>query len=112
MVPFARFQFCDDITHNIYLSTMPLFIVMELLPCPPGFIVSGNPSHCLCHPVLTANGIHCMLNHLKGYHSWKSSNIWIKAVDNKLKELLFSKHCSFGYCKPDRKHINLSIPDS
>ena len=89
-----------------------LFIVIELLPCPPGFVVSGNPSHCLCHPVLTTNGIHCMLNHLKGYHSWKLSNIWIQAIDNKHKQLLFSKHCSFGYCKPDGKHINLSNPDS
>ena len=108
-------QFCDDFASNVYLNTIPLFIVIELLPCPPGFVASGNPSHCQCHPVLTANGIHCMLNHLKGYHSWKSSNIWIQAVNNNNSEhtvLLFSKHCSFSYCKPDGKHINLSNPDS
>ena len=94
---------------------MPLFILIDLLPCPPGFILFGDPPGCQCHPVLTANGVDCILNHLNGYHSWNSTNIWIQVVDNNkhnVKALLFSTHCPFSYCKPDGKHINLSNPDS
>ena len=106
---------CDIIKANPKLRKIPLFVLIDLLPCPPGFILSRDPSGCQCHPVLTANGVDCILNHLNGYHSWNSTNIWIQAVDNNehnFKALLFSTHCPFSYCKPDDKHINLSNSDT
>ncbi len=89
---------------------IPLFVNIDFLPCPPGFILLGDPPGCQCHPVLTANSINCKLNHLNRYHKWNSSNIWMQASDSE--ELLFSTHCPFSYCKPNAKHINLSNPDS
>ena len=55
---------CDDIEINLQLSMIPLFILIDLLPYPPGFIVSGDPIGCQCHPVLPANGLDCVLNHV------------------------------------------------
>ena len=75
--------------------------------------MSGDPIGCQCHPVLTANGLDCVLNHVNGYHSWSLANIWTKAMEHKEhRALLFSTHSPFSYCEPDGKHINLSNPDS
>ena len=93
---------CEDST--------PLFVNIDFLPCPPGFILLGDPPGCQCHPVLTANSINCKLNHVNGYHKWNLSNIWVQTSNNE--ELLFSTHCPFSYCKPNGKHINLGNPDS
>jgi hypothetical protein len=51
---------------DIKLRHTPLFIKVHFLPCPPGFVLSGGPPCCQCHPVLTANGINCILN----YSNW------------------------------------------
>ena len=96
-------------SHVCYDST-PLFVNIDFLPCPPGFVLLGDPPGCQCHPVLTANGINCELNHENGYHKWNLSNIW--AQDSINVELLFSTHCPFSYCKPNGKHVNLGNPDS
>ena len=88
----------------------PLFIYVNLFPCPPGFILFGDPPGCHCHPVLTDNGIDC---HLNEYHNWNLTNIWIQAVDStEHTTILFSTHCPFEYCKPSGKHINLNSPDT
>ena len=100
-----------DIDNEQVMS--PLFIDIDLLPCPLGFILSGDPPSCRCHPLLIANGVNCILNHSIGYHSWSLTHMWIKAVDNNdSNDLLFSTHCPFSYCEPDGKRINLSSPDS
>ena len=65
--------------------------------------------------MITANGVNCILNHLNGYHSWNSTNIWIQAMDDNkhnVKTLLIGTHCPFSYCRPNGKHINLSNPDT
>ena len=100
---------CDD-SENTESRHTPLFININFLPCPPGFILLGDPPGCQCHPVLTANGINCELNHENGYHKWNLSNIWIQESNNA--ELLFSTHCPFSYCKPNGQQINLGNPDS
>jgi hypothetical protein len=102
-------EYGNVINCNMDDST-PLFVNIDYLPCPPGFILLGDPPGCQCHPVLTANSINCKLNHLNGYHKWNSTSIWIQASDDE--ELLFSTRCPFSYCKPNGKHINLSNPDS
>ena len=93
-----------DIDNEQVMS--PLFIDIDLLPCPLGFILSGDPPSCRCHPLLIANGVSCILNHSIGYHSWSLTHMWIKAVDNNdSNDLLFSTHCPFSYCEPDGKRI-------
>ena len=59
-----------DYETSIELRNIPLFINVHFLPCPPGFVLSGDPPGCQCHPVLIVNGINCILNHLNSYHTW------------------------------------------
>jgi hypothetical protein len=49
---------------DIKLRHTPLFIKIHFLPCPPGFFLSGDPPGCQCHPILTTNGVNCILNYL------------------------------------------------
>ena len=107
-------DFNDEYESDIQNRNTPLFANLYILPCPSGFILSGNPPGCQCHPVLTANGVNCKLN---GYHiiNWNSTYIWIHATDNSLKnetKFMFSTHCPFSYCISNRKHIYLNSPDS
>ena len=101
---------CDD-TDIIYrkLRTTPLFIDINLLPCPPEFSLSGYPPKCQCRPLLTTNGVNCRIYHLNGCYNWSSTNIWMQAVDDDKNEtiLLFSTRCPFSYCNPSKKCINL-----
>ena len=101
---------CD----NSESRSTPLFVNINFLQCPPGFRLFGDPPGCQCHPVLTANGINCVLNRMKGYHEWNLTNIWIQVVDYNEHEsmILFSTHCPFSYCKPSGKHIRLNNSDS
>ena len=105
---------CTETESDIQARNIPVFFNIDLLPCPSGFILSGDPPGCQCHPVLTANSIDCILNHLNGYHTWNSANIWIQAVGSNEYNtvILLGKHCPFGYCKPSRKQINLTNPDT
>ena len=107
---YAEYIECIKKDGHVCYDSTPLYINIDFLPCPPGFILVGDPPGCQCHPVLTANGINCELNHENGYHRWNLSNIW--AQDSINVELLFSTHCPFSYCKPNGKHVNLGSPDS
>ena len=95
---------------NIKFRHTPLFIFINFLPCPPGFALRGEPPGCQCHPVLTANGVNCILNYLNWYHKWNSTNIWIQVLDNDALQL--STHCPFRYCKPSGKYIKLNSSDT
>ena len=106
-----------DDDHYDYIDTAsrntPTFINIMLLQCPPGFTLLGDPPGCDCHPVLSANGVICIINHQSGYHKWNSTSIWIQTTDDSVHDkVFFSKHCPFNYCKPSGKHISLnSSPD-
>ena len=104
-------DYINDAETNTNPKLSPLFISIDFLPCPPGFLLSGYTPGCQCHPILTANGVSCKLNHLNGYHQWNSVKIWIQVVDNNY-ALLFSVHCPFSYCEPNGKYINLRNPDT
>ena len=88
----------------------PLFINITFLPCPPGFILIGDPPGCCCHPMFSLNGINCILRDMCSLHTWNST-IWVDAADSGRVSL--STHCPFGYCKHGRKYIDLkNYPDA
>ena len=100
-------KYGDEFIHTRLRNT-PVFINVILLPCPPGFVLLGDPPGCNCHPILTAYGVECILNYLSGYHKWNTTSMWIQATsDNTQGVVSFSTHCSFDYCKPSGKHIDL-----
>ena len=107
----------NDFYDYDYITTAwrntPIFINITLLPCPPGFVLSGDPPGCHCYPVLTRNGVNCTIKNSRGYHIWNSKYVWIN-VNKKSgqNEVLFSKHCPYDYCKQGEKYVDLkSNPD-
>ena len=98
-------QYGDQFIHTRLRNT-PVFVNVILYPCPPGFVLFGDPPGCDCNPVLTANGVECVLNHLNGYHKWNSTSTWIQAT-RASGAVSFSSHCSIDYCKPSGKNIDL-----
>lgn len=54
---------------------MPPLVNITLLPCPPGFILQGEPPGCNCFPVLTKNNVHCIFANGRGYHSWNAMGL-------------------------------------
>ena len=82
----------------------PLFINITLLPCPSGFTLVGDPPGCDCHPVLSLNGINCVLKDMNAFHTWNTSK-WVAAVGSN--RVSFSTYCPFDYCKHGRKYLDL-----
>ena len=103
-------EYGNEFIHTCLRNT-PVFINVILLPCPPGFVLLGDPPGCNCHPILAAYGVECILNHLNGYHKWNTTSMWIQAIYGHTgihSKVSFSGHCSFDYCKPSGKHIDLT----
>ena len=73
----------------------PLYINLNILSCPPGFSLQGDPPGCDCYPVLTDNGVKCYINNKKMiYFSWNTS-FWMSIT---LNNTVYSKYCPFNYC--------------
>ena len=90
---------CDNIDTtetDIKSKNTPLFVFIDFLSCPSGFIRSGNPTGCQCHPLLTANGVDCTFNQflLNGYHRWNSTIIfgYKQLITVKLNIISYSAH--------------------
>ena len=101
-------EYGDEFIHTRLRNT-PVFINVILLPCPPGFVLLGDPPGCSCHPLLTTNGVECILSHRHGYHKWNTTSLWIQATkfNSAHGSVSFSSHCSFDYCQPSGKNIDL-----
>ena len=98
-------EYGNEFIHTRLRNT-PVFVNVILLPCPPGFVLLGDPPGCNCHPELTAHGVECILDDLDGYHKWNTTRMWIQATGGP-GVVSFSSHCSFDYCKPTGKNIDL-----
>ena len=103
-------QYCQDNSDILKSSGCaafsPLYINLNLLPCPPGFSLQRDPPKCDCYPVLTSNGLKCTIVNTKVSFSW-SNKLWINITTN---ETFYSENCPFDYCK-DVKTIEY-IPDN
>ena len=96
----------DVIQNNITKSSLlPQLIYIDLLPCPLGFTLLGNPPGCDCYPILTENDVTCLFENRTGYHSWNGSK-WLN-IDNNL-TVAVTKYCPFDYCNTNtERKLNL-----
>ena len=89
---------CENITTDNRLKCpfySPLYINLNLLPCPPGFSLQGDPPGCDCYPALTDNGVKCSINDRRNIlFSWNTP-VWINTASN---NTIYSKYCPFDYC--------------
>ena len=97
--------------HNIIpseLLTVPIFIDVTLLPCPPGFQLIGEPHRCDCYPQIV-KFVTCEILNGTGFIS-RNDTIWIGGDGDN--HTLFSKSCPYEYCTFNQVMINLSDPDT
>ena len=91
------------------LITVPVYIEVTLLDCPPGFQLTGI-GICDCSLKLRDIGIaNCSIKDNKLYIT-RSGNQWIKPVYNP-DGILYSKYCPFHYCKHEKLNLDISDPD-
>ena len=99
-------DFCDSTSDDFRIKACkyysPLYVNLEVLPCPQGFSLQGDSqtTGCDCHPVLASNGVECNIVTGVATLSWNTS-LWISTSSSKF---CLSKHCPFDYCK-DAKNI-------
>ena len=100
----------DDPEHVIPfpLLTVPVYIEVTLLHCPPGFTLSDT-GRCDCMSALKDIGINNCSIHDSIPYITRSGNVWIKPVYNP-DGILSSNYCPFEYCK--HQQVNLNINDS
>lgn len=97
-----------------YLLSTPVFINIKLLPCPPGFYLSGVSRACDCYPALSHKGAICYLDNKTGYIKWDTNNVmWIGIDDTENNTNSISDHCPPENCNSDRpKIVSLNAPDT
>lgn len=101
------------------LTKLLLVNVTLLHPCPPGFILLGDPPGCECHPKLNESGISCHIRNRTGYISWEGP-MWVNASEifnsNNSNEtwhdiLSIADYCPFDLCKVDYQKFNVNLRD-
>ena len=93
------------------LFTYPVYIIVTLIPCPLGFILSGQPAECVCHPQLQRHQISCNID---DQTVQRSGTVWVNASlhGNASNGIIIHTYCPYGYCKPEQISVNLQNPDA
>ena len=97
---------------NSNIQKNPTVVTIRLLPCPPGFILSSDPTSCQCHPSLVARIVTCDITTEMVHRvppMWFSRNL-NDPEDNLL--LLFYYYRPLDYCIPSEVDVNLSQADT
>ena len=92
---------------------VPPTLSITMLPCPPGFNLSGNPPQCNCAFSLLKQNITCNITDQTIY---RRAAMWIgyhyKTPNTSDKDgVIVHKHCPFDYCKQEDLNLSLSEPD-
>ena len=91
------------------LLTVPVYIEVTLLNCPPGFTLSET-GRCDCITALKDIGINNCSIHDSIPYITRSGNEWIKPLYSP-DGILSSKYCPFEYCKYEQINLNLNDSD-
>ena len=87
-------SFCSD---DSCFQTSTVFMIFTILPCPPGFNLTGNPPRCNCSDVLTRYlKISCQVINGEGKFMW-TGNPWMNISENN--DILYTENCPHYYCK-------------
>ena len=83
---------------NVCQHFFPLSINLNVLPCPPGFSLQGDPPGCDCYTVLGDSGVKCNIKYGTLLFSW-STALWMSIENN---DTMYSENCPFDYCSEDK----------
>ena len=92
------------------LQSTPIFVSVQLLDCPPGFILTGK-HRCNCNERVLTNLLTCNINNQTVH---RHGNIWVNATfsGNSSNGVIVHRHCPFEYCKPEQLDVNLTHPET
>ena len=90
------------------LLNVPVIIDISLLPCPPGFVLVGDPPICDCYPQIV-DYITCEIDNGSSYVSRKDK-VWIGI--NSDNNTIFSTSCVFEHCTYSSFVVDLADPNT
>ena len=93
---------------NFY--NIPVFVDVDLLPCPVGFqLVNGR---CICHQILRENDIHsCSFSNGTAL-ILRPAPYWIGLPNNTNSSILVHPHCPYYYCQSEDMNITAGSPNT
>ena len=97
---------------NSILRLEPTYVNISLLPCPPGFDLSGDPPMCSCDTVLTAAGVKCDLSTqtvIREAPMWIGKEYLDENSDKK--HIFVHEFCPYDYCLPGIISLDLVQQD-
>ena len=104
---------CSNDNTEKYVSLELLYsqqlLSINLLPCPLGFQLRGDPPGCECHPVLSENNVKCQFINHTGLHIW-SGSMWLDLVNDS--KVYLAQYCPFDYCISSEKIITFQSDPS
>lgn len=100
------------------LELTPRTLSVQLLPCPIGFSLTGNPPKCNCVQSLLDHGITCNIHNQSLHHP---KGVWIgyypydrlslNGSSNETHGIIVHDHCPFDYCETEESDLELTHPD-
>ena len=92
------------------LRNTPVYALVQLLDCPPGFTLNDQQS-CDCDERIRTNLLSC---NISDQTVSRHGNIWVNASfnGNTSNGVIVHKHCPFEYCKPEQLDVNLTHPET
>ena len=116
---FSNHSFMTSLTDGVFhlagvvqipLQTTPVYVLVQLLDCPPGFTLTDQ-QRCDCDDRILESLLTCNINNQTVH---RHGNIWINAsvIENSSNGVIVHQHCPFGYCKQDPVDVDLKNPDT
>ena len=109
--PFDIDTMCNAWDFASELLAFDIFINISLLPCPLGFMLSDQPTKCVCHTTLQLQNITCNIDDQTVH---RGGTVWVNAsfAGNKSNGVIVHHHCPYGYCNTAELDIRLDFPDT
>ena len=103
----------SDVDTLIY-SNNPVCVNISFLPCPPGFMLTTDPTfRCVCdHLLQQMYGIQC---HIQEQTIGRSGLLWVGMIHDDIGTngtVAASEYCPLDYCYKGESNVTLSEPDS
>ena len=89
----------------------PVVLNITILPCPPGFLLVGDPPGCECYHNPCDNNVQCIIINGAGLFSWNDSLLWVgNNIENKT---TCNEFCPVDYCNITGAWVDIvSNPDT
>ena len=97
----------EHVRHSI--ANQGLFLVVTLLPCPPGFELSHHKGQCVCTLVLRERNVNCNISAERPLIQ-RTGPLWIN-LSLSGDDVIVHDHCPFDYCKHTSIWLDLDDPD-